>query len=305
MTESWVDMDAIKQQVTLDRLLAHYGLAGKRAGREVTLTCPFHDDTHPSLSANLEKGVWQCFGCGLSGDMLAFVVKYNGIDTGERHGDRLAAARFLAETFSVATSDPPTHRSTLASPPATSAESENVPLTFTLHPLDAAHPYLRHDRGLRPDTIRHFGIGFYSGKGMMQGRVVIPIHDAHGRLVAYAGRWPGDPPPDTPKYRFPRHFRKSLVVFNLHRALAHASDGLAVVEGFFTVFDLWQKGRPNVVAIMGSSLSSAQAQRLVATVGSRGRLLLAFDPDEAGRKGAADAVTRLVPHVFVRTTELA
>ena len=77
-----------------------------------------------------------------------------------------------------------------------------------------------------------------------------------GELIAYAGRWPGnDPPEGEPKYKFPPNFRKSLVLYNLHRAREHAGEGLIVVEGFFSgVFTLWQQGRKNVVAIMGSSL---------------------------------------------------
>ena len=127
-----------------------------------------------------------------------------------------------------------------------------------------------------------------------------------GQLIAYAGRWPGDDPPEgEDKYRFPPHFKKSLVLYNLHRAREHASDGLIVVEGFFSgVFALWQKGRKNVVAIMGSSLSEAQERLIVETVGQRGRVLLAFDADAAGRKGMQDAAARLVSQVFVRTLAL-
>jgi len=91
---------------------------------------------------------------------------------------------------------------------------------------------------------------------------------------------------------------------NLHRAREHASEGLVVVEGFFDCMDLWQKGRKNVVAIMGCVMSLEQERLIVATVGPRGRVLLALDPDEPGRKGSADAVARLVLQVFVREVVL-
>jgi DNA primase len=78
-----------------------------------------------------------------------------------------------------------------------------------------------------------------------------------------------------------------------------------VVEGFFDTMDFWQRGRRNVVAIMGSSLSDSQERLIVETVGPRGRVLLAFDPDAAGRKGMEDAAARLVSQVFVRTVTLA
>jgi DNA primase len=97
----------------------------------------------------------------------------------------------------------------------------------------------------------------------MQGRVVIPIHNDQGVLVAYAGRSPGDPPEGEGKYRFPPNFKKSLVLFNLHRAREHATEGLIVVEGFFTVFEFFQRNRKNVVALMGSSMSTEQERLIV------------------------------------------
>jgi DNA primase len=106
----------------------------------------------------------------------------------------------------------------------------------------------------------------------------------------------------------PANFKKKLVVFNLGCAREHAADGLIVVEGFWSVFELTQRGRKNVVAVMGSSVSPEQEKLIVETVkqmgGNKCRVLLAFDSDEAGRRGAADAAVRLAPQVFVRTVEL-
>jgi DNA primase len=336
VVETWVDIGAIKREITLNMIFDHYGHAGIQKGSEVRLCCPFHDDTHPSLWANVEKSIWHCFGCGLKGDVLAFVIHHDGIDTGSRKNDRLAAARYLAETFRVDTRVPSgaqtahhhrppyqAHGDALAatrdvqrhinegeheSSPAEEGEmtpqSTNAPLAFSLRQLDTRHPYLLHDRGLQPETIDYFGLGVYHGRGIMQGRAVIPIHNTQGELVAYAGRWPGEPPPGEPKYRLPPHFRKSWVLFNLHRAREHAGEGLIVVEGFFRVFELWQKARKNVVAVMGCALSAQQNELLVETVGQRGRILLAFDADDAGRRGMNEGAKRLISQVFVRTVEL-
>jgi DNA primase len=336
VVSAWVDIESIKREVTLKMILDHYGLMGTRQGSEVRLLCLFHDDTHPSLWANLEKGIWHCFGCGLKGDTVAFVIQHEGIDTGDRKTDRLAAARFLAVTFGIdsrvpphaemAWSTRPPHKAR-SLPPAVTRDAQrpvkeaeearspteegamtphhgNPPLTFTLRQLNTRHPYLLQERGLRPETIDHFGLGVYHGRGAMTGRAVIPIHNDQGELVAYAGRWPGEPPPGEPKYRLPLHFRKSLLLFNLHRACEHAAEGLIVVEGFFTVFDLWQKGRHNVVAVMGCALSAQQKNLLVETVGQRGRVLLAFDADPPGRQGMHEAAQSLVSQVFVRAVEL-
>ena len=151
-----------------------------------------------------------------------------------------------------------------------------------------------------------FGLGHHAGKGIMHNRVVIPIHNEQGELVAYAGRWPADAgwPEGADKYQLPPGFRKIHVLFNLHRARDHATEGLIVVEGFFTVFEFWQRGRKNVVALMGSSMSTEQERLIVETVGPKGRVLLALDNDEAGRKGSADALSRLSSQVFVREMAL-
>jgi DNA primase len=194
--------------------------------------------------------------------------------------------------------------------PEPSADEEapvNPPLQFELKNLDTEHPYLI-ERGLTKETITTFGLGHFGGKGTMHARIVIPIHNEHGELVAYAGRWPGDAPEDEPKYRLPANFRKSLVVYNLHRAREHAAEGLIVVERFFSVFELWQKGRRNVVAVMGSLVSPEQEKLIVETVqqmgGNKCRVLLAFDADPAGIRGMQEAAARLAPRVFVRTVEL-
>jgi DNA primase len=138
----------------------------------------------------------------------------------------------------------------------------------------------------------------------MHNRVVIPIHNEQGELVAYAGRTPGEPPAGAGKYSFPPNFKKSKVLFNLHRAREYAAEGLIVVEGFFTVFEFWQRNSKNVVALMGSSMSTEQERLIVETVGPKGRVLLALDNDEAGRKGSADALSRLSSQVFVREMAL-
>ena len=107
----------------------------------------------------------------------------------------------------------------------------------------------------------------------MRGRVVIPIYNERGELVAYSGRHPGEPPEGRPKYLLPSGFRKSHVVFNLNRAGIGAKENdLVVVEGFFDVFRVWQAGCHQVVAIMGSSLSERQRDLLAASVGPHGNL---------------------------------
>jgi len=180
----------------------------------------------------------------------------------------------------------------------------NPPLKFALKSLDPAHPYLI-ERGFTMETIAHFGVGLCTGKGIMAGRIAIPIHNEQGELVAYAGRWPGNPPDGEGKYKLPTGFHKSLVVYNLHRAKDQAKDqGLIVVEGFFDCMRLHQAGISNVVALMGSSLSDQQEALIVAAVGLQGKVALMFDEDEAGWKGREEALSRLSSRVHVKVIGL-
>jgi DNA primase len=345
MAARYVSFDEVKARVTMEQLLEYYNLLddqAKRKGDELALHCVFHaNDTTPSLKINTAKNIFNCFGCNSGGDVIGFVVLKEGIATGDYDRDRREAALLLQDWFGIAgtrskksprrsnrqkgsaartvaekdtqpvdglgaseTPEPAREREEAA----VASESEtlvNVPLKFELTNLDADHPYLQ-ERGLAKETIVTFGLGYFGGRGTMHGRIVIPIHDGQGEhLLAYAGRWPGDPPEDEPKYKLPANFHKSLVLYNLHRARDHATEGLIVVEGFMSVFTLWQKGRRNVVAVMGNHISLEQEQLITATVGPKGRVLIAFDDDEAGRKGSADAAARLTPHVFVRTISLA
>jgi DNA primase len=321
----YVKFDEVKARVSMKDVLTHYhlmqGAAEKptKRGMELRLRCPFHDDTTPSLSIHAETGKFHCFGChAKGGDILDFVVAKEAIAAGDRTQNRRKAALLIQDWFGVSSEAAPAPEKSAAveisapvedvKPPteATGEERVNPPLKFAFKHLDNRHPYLLQDRGLKEATIDVFGLGHHAGKGIMSGRVVIPIHNGEGELVAYAGRWPADTgwPQGSDKYMIPPGFRKSKVLFNLHRAREHATEGLIVVEGFFTVCEFWQRGRKNVVALMGSIMSLEQERLIVETIGPKGRVLLALDSDEAGRKGSTDALSRLSSQVFVREMAL-
>src|SRR6185503_6825681 len=121
--------------------------------------------------------------------------------------------------------------------PVEEKNTPNPPLKFRLDKLDREHPYLS-ERGLTLETIVEFGVG-YCAKGMMAERIAIPIHNPEGGVVAYAGRWPGEPAEDTPKYKLPQGFRKALELYNLDRAIKEPPDRpLVIVEGFFGCMNL-------------------------------------------------------------------
>jgi DNA primase len=166
----------------------------------------------------------------------------------------------------------------------------NAPLNFELRDLDPAHPYLA-ERGFNRETIAHFGLG-YCNRGLMKGRVAIPLHNPKGELVGYAGRITQDAmiSDECPKYRFPsgrvskgvtHEFRKSLLLYNCHRVGTGISD-LVIVEGFAGAWWLHQCGIPHVVALMGSSCSKEQAALIVEATLPRARIWIMPDGDEPG-----------------------
>lgn len=172
----------------------------------------------------------------------------------------------------------------------------NPPLALDLR-LRREHPYLER-RAVTQEAIREFGLG-YCPRGILAGRIAIPIHNPRGELVAYAGRHPKG---NAPKYKFPSGFHKSVELYNLHRAKAHAIEhGLVLVEGFFDVIVLWQLGVPNAVALMGTELSAAQEELLVAHTD---RVVLLLDGDEAGQSAMEELLPRLARRLFVKVVEL-
>ena len=150
------------------------------------------------------------------------------------------------------------------------------------------HPYLE-QRGIRRQTASWFGAGYYGGSGFLRDRMVFPIHDERGELVAYAGRAMDD---REPRYLFPPGFRKSQVVFNLHRAVESAAGqgGMAiVVEGFFDCLKVHQAGYGNVVALLGASVSERQSKLLDTNFRE---LVVMLDGDEAGRRASRALAAR-------------
>jgi DNA primase len=168
----------------------------------------------------------------------------------------------------------------------------NPPLTFSLK-LEPGHPYLK-ERGLQPEIVAEFGLG-YCNRGLMGGRICIPIHNERGELVAYAGRWPGEDMPDgQERYKLPPKFQKSRVLFNLHRVAA--GEHLVLVEGYWSVCRLHALGIP-VAALMGWSVSPEQIALL------RGRgirfVTLLLDGDDTGWRGRERVVPDLADAFFV------
>ena len=323
--------------VSFEAVAAHYGLelepAGSDPAQKKTL-CPFHDDKKPSLNVNLDKRVYNCFACKAGGNIVDFVIgmeEINGHDAarvgaiklaeicgvetspqgGSAGGKRKAmspkeriAARESKEPEETPADDASedTPEATASSEPA-EATRDNTPAQFEPYtrelPLAAEHPYLA-ERGLKPETIETFGLG-YCKAGFQKGRIAIRLHDALGNPLGYAGRWAeAEPPEGTPRYLLPKGFPKEQVLFNANR-VAPVSDEIVLVESYWSVFRLYELG-VDAVSSMGRSLSPHHVEILIGLGVERVTVL--FDGDAAGREGTAAAVEALVKSFYVRTPDV-
>lgn len=325
----FVDFRALKAAVKMEQALAHYGIAEqfKRGNDSLSGPCPIHKGTHPTqFRVSISKNCWNCFSdCHCGGNVLDFVAKMEKVDANE-------AANRMVEWFNLdieklnaeseraqrkpnpkpaAKAKPGAPASTAQAPapkPATpktepKESAPNKPLGFALK-LANHHPYFA-ERGLTPEAIAEFGLG-YCDKGVMSGRIAIPIHNIKGELVGYAGRWPGAPPEERPKYRLPDGFKKASEVYRLAQAMREPEEfPLIIVEGFFDVMKLWQLGIRKTVALMGSSMSAIQEQLIIRATNSNSTIIVMFDEDDAGRTGRADVLQRLATKAFVRVVAFA
>jgi DNA primase len=263
-----IDFKAIKRAARFERVLAYYGIELRSGhGAQWKALCPFHPDTRPSLNVNLDMKVFNCFVCADGGDIVKFVAKQEYPASPEGHLIRAAAK--LAEICGINMDRdcrvvPAKHVERLTTKQSQNGASTvpNPPLSFRLD-VDPTHRYLI-ERGLSPAAVETFGLGYCRNeKSMMRRRIVIPIHNEHGELIAYAGRWPGANgwPEGTGKYMLPPKFQKMRVLFNLNRVIEGMLEfrwpnherHVVVVEGFFGAFAVHPLAP--CIALMGSVLS--------------------------------------------------
>ena len=314
----FVDFRSIKAAVSMEQILQHYGLLEtlRGSGDARRGPCPIHKGDNPNqFTVNLAKGIWNCFAtCKCGGNHLDLVAKMEQVDV--HQAALLVCGWFQLNLADLAGNSPkqaaertpsnrtaPTKTTPEAASPAAPAKEEPPPpnkvLGFALKDLDPAHPYLM-ERGFTVETTKTFGVGYFPApSGLMVGRIAIPIGNSEGKVVAFAGRWPGEPPADTPKYKLPPGFRKSQELFNLDRAKQEPGP-LIVVEGFFDAMKLHQLGHRKVVALMGSSLSSAQEELIRRHTDRQSQILVMLDEDEAGRSARGEIAARLAKFAFVR-----
>lgn len=326
MSQDWVDFKEIKEKVTIEMVLIHYGLLDtlKQTPKGFKGPCPIHKGSHPNqFHADPIKNRWNCFGgCDmekLEGHVIGFVAALENISLRE-------AALLLAEWYGLtrerpgqqkkkpsgtvagkATEAPPVARKEIpkSNPSADSRpEPENKELSFELKNLGTDHPFFQ-KRGILPETITHFGLGFCS-RGMMQDRIVFPLHNREGKLIGYTGRTVKSITDENPKWLLPPGLVKPKVLLNFDRVV-NISDTLIIVEGPLDLLAVHQAGYPNVVALLGKELLidpdfSYDQRRLITE--NFDKVVVLLDGDTDGQKAALDCLNRLIGQVFTRLITL-
>jgi len=285
----WISFSEIKSRVTIEQVLRSYRVDWlRRSGdQQYRGRCPVHQgEGEEAFHANFRRNIFHCFACGAGGNVLDLLAAMEGCSIRE------AALRLRGGQVSgSAAASRPAERQLV-----TKKRILNSPLGFSLT-LEGRHPYVAR-RGIDLVTADRFGVGYYSGAGLMSGRIAIPIHDARGRLVAYCGRAIDG---TAPRYRFPAGFQKSQILFNYHRAVEAGVRPLIVVEGFFDCMRIHQAGFPCVVALMGARLSWEQRTLMTDRFSS---IVLMLDGDQTGRRASAQIATDLGPAIAITDLRL-
>lgn len=289
----------------------------KRHGRNMVGLCPFHGEKTPSFNIYTESGSFYCFGCGAGGDVITFIMKIENLDYVE-------AVKFLAQRAGMEmpenTYDDSLSKLRMRIYEANREAARFFHATLLSQRGQSGLNYLR-GRALSDRTIRHFGLGFAdddwnslcnhlknkgfseyeiyyanlafkrkNGNGIYDrfvNRVMFPIIDLRGNVIAFGGRIMTDEKPkylntsDTPV------FKKSENLFSLNNAKSSGTRTLILCEGYMDVIALNQAGFTNAVATLGTALTNEQA---VLMKRYADEVIICYDADGAGQKATARAI---------------
>jgi DNA primase len=319
------EIEQLKNEVSVQRLVESAGIALKKSGKDMLGKCPFHEDDTASLVVTIDKNLWHCFGCGLGGGPIDWVIKKNGVSF--RH-----AVELLREDISSLAARPGViKRGTVrALPPPIERDGDDTQLlnqvaTYyhdTLQRSPEVLAYLQ-ERGIdSPDAITHFKLGFAnrtlglrlpnkqrkeglsmrtrlerlgimretSGHEHLAGSLVIPIMDGQGNVQNLYGRKIGERlRSGTPKHLYlPGPHRG---VFNV--AALVSSKEIILCEALIDALTFWCAGYRNVTAAYGAEGFTDELFAAFKHYGIE-RVLIAYDRDEAGERSAEKIAARLI-----------
>ena len=321
LSPQWLDQ--LRTRVTLSSVIMRTTKL-QRAGREWKACCPFHDEKTPSFTVNDEKGFYHCFGCGAHGDVIRWMTDQRGLQF-------MDAVKELAVVAGMEMPAPDPREAQKAKRRAGLHDAMGAAQQFFVSELSsqrgaAAREYLD-KRGFSPAIMREFGFGYapderqalatalgtlppqllvegglriaIDGKDpydRFRDRLMLPIHDVRGRVIAFGGRIL-TPKDGAPKYlNSPETplFDKGRTLYNIHRAspAARKSDRIVVVEGYMDVIALANAGIAEGVAPLGTALTENHIAELWRHVPCP---ILCFDGDAAGQRAVRRAIERALP----------
>lgn len=318
---------ALIPQAFIDDLLARTDIVPlidarvplKRQGSEYAACCPFHDEKTPSFTVSPQKQFYHCFGCGAHGTALGFLMEYDRLEfrAAVEELAKQAGMELPAEAQDAGPKVDPSLYDAMA--------TADTLYRRTLRSTPAAIDYLK-SRGVDGETAKAFGIGFApddwqattravgderlaveaglairndAGRvyDRFRGRIMFPIRDTRGRVIAMGGRILPGTDDDGPKYlNSPETpiFHKGRQLYGLYEARQADAQlqSLVVVEGYMDVVSLAQFGVRNAVATLGTATTE---QHLELLFRSAPTVVFCFDGDRAGRDAASRAVERALP----------
>lgn len=319
-------VDEILQRTDIVALISQY-VTLHRAGSNYSGLCPFHSEKTPSFTVFTASNSFYCFGCGAGGDAITFLRKMENMEyedalarLAKQAGVRLPESTQVHEGRKYS-------RERLFQMNRDAARFFHASLHENTEEAHAAYRYLHEKRALSDATITHFGLGYapasfgaltdhmrrkgYSAEELTVGflcgrseksgnlydsfrnRVMFPIIDTAGNIVAFGGRVMDD---SQPKYKNSSDtpvFKKSKNLFALNFARNSCAEQMILCEGYMDVIAMHAAGFTNAVATLGTALTEDQA-RMMARYTKK--VIIAYDMDEAGRR-AADRATRMLGDV--------
>ena|GEM_PF-522932 len=289
----------------------------RKSGSNHWACCPFHQEKTPSFSVNTQKGFYHCFGCGVSGDAIRFLMDYDNLPFPEAV-EQLAAFNGLDVPYE----DDGRHYD--------AQEKDHYDLglecladaaaffheAFYSDVGKAARDYLR-QRHLKKQTVDTFMLGYAPANNVLlthlgskypqqllqdvgligkkddhyydwfRERVIFPIHNSKGKIIAFGARAMGDAQPKYLNSPETTWFNKRFELYGLYQAMQARERTLLVTEGYMDVIKLWQHGVTNAVAALGTAIGDSHISQLKKRAD---KTYFSFDGDTAGQKAARKAL---------------
>jgi len=317
--------DQVKSSVDIVGVIGEYVRLRRSGTQRYMGLCPFHNEKKPSFTVHVTLQIYKCFSCGVSGDVIKFVQEKEGRtfwdalkSLAERHGIPIPKRSLYADEDSKL-------RGALLT--MHEMAQENFRANLNSQAGEMARAYIA-KRGLAPETIEHFGLGYSdrSGRTLLRlfeqrgfpieqmeksglisksqrdgslydrfrNRLMFPIQDEMGKVIAFGGR--ALAADDEPKYLNSAEsdlYKKKSILYNMHRAKEsmRKNDRVILVEGYMDAIGVTAAGFPNVVAPCGTSFTEIQVRAIKRHTH---RIAVNFDPDAAGDAAAERSLDLLL-----------